>query len=202
MVNRPALVDQSTRAGYGTTRVSRRDSPMTPPGQAMTGNVDGSVMPLPYAPVRNRGLSPTLSSMARTPSDSSSFIHLETPGSGSGSGPQSDLPFEVDAQQWSILHQYRAMAATSSGGTVVMETVMASPGAIAAQQAQMQAERLQNVMTGAEALTERNRALEQNLLQNSLSTANSRPLGCSITDDAATSGYTLELGTDCRELEG
>ena len=50
----------------------------------------------------------------------------------------------------------------------MMETVMASPGAIAAQQAQMQAERLQNVMTGAEALTERNRALEQNLLQNSL----------------------------------
>ena len=50
----------------------------------------------------------------------------------------------------------------------MMETVMASPGAIAAQQAQMQAEMLQNVMTGAEALTERNRPLEQNLLQNSL----------------------------------
>ena len=141
---------------------------MTPPGQAMTGSVDGSAMPLPYAPVRSRGLSPTLSGMARTPSDASSFIRLETPGSGSGSGPQSDLPFEVDAQQWAILHQYRAMAATTSGETVVMETVMASPGAIAAQQAQMQAERLQTAMIGAEALTERNRTLEQNLLQNSL----------------------------------
>ena len=42
------------------------------------------------------------------------------------------------------------------------------PGAIAAQQAQMQAERLQTAMIGAEVLTERNRTLEQNLLQNSL----------------------------------
>ena len=50
----------------------------------------------------------------------------------------------------------------------MMETVVASPGAIAAQQAQMQAERLQNVTMTAEALQERNRALEQNLLHNSL----------------------------------
>ena len=50
----------------------------------------------------------------------------------------------------------------------MMETVVTSPGAIAAQQAQMQAERLQNVTMTAEALQERNRALEQNLLHNSL----------------------------------
>ena len=49
-----------------------------------------------------------------------------------------------------------------------METIIASPGAIAAQQAQMQAEQLQTAMVGAEALAERNRALEQNILQNSL----------------------------------
>ena len=141
---------------------------MTPPGQAMTGSVEGNAMPRPYAPVRSRGLSPTLSGTVRTPSDTSSFIRLDTPGSGSGSGLQGDLPFEMDAQQWAILHQYRTMAATTSGETVVMETVIASPGAIAAQQAQMQAEQLQTAMIGAEALAERNRALEQNIRQNSL----------------------------------
>ena len=103
MLNRPALVDQSAHAGYGAARVSRRDSPMTPPGQAMTGSGDGSAIPLPYAPIRNRGLSPTVGNMARTPSDSSSFVRLETPGSGSGSVLQSDLPFDMDAQQWACL---------------------------------------------------------------------------------------------------